>query len=164
MRKHRSCIYYQYHLRLGNWPAGSKNTALAFINDITWPGLSLPPLGVGALSLDRGRTSSVREKENTALAFISDIACVSKKSRRVGKIPLLHLLRRSIAPKCIRMPWKGDERVRSERDKTPLLHFLAISIALTKIGRRVRKTPHLHLLRMSLFHLLCTEVYRVRTK
>ena len=58
----------------------------------------------------------------------------------------MYLLKRSIAPKCSRMPWNGDERVRSERDKTPLVHFLAISIALQKIGRRVRKTPHLHLL------------------
>ena len=99
---------------------------------------------------------------NTALAFINDINCVSKKSRRVQKIPLLHLLRRSIAPKCTRMPWNGDERVRSERDKTPLLHFSAISIAFQKIGRRVRKTPHLHLLRMSLFHLLCTVLYGSR--
>ena len=96
---------------------------------------------------------------STALAFINDIACVSKKSRRVRKIPLLHLLRRSIAPKCTRMPWNGDERVRSERDKTPLLHLLAISLAFSKFGRRVRKTPHLHLLRMSLFHLLCTGLY-----
>ena len=96
---------------------------------------------------------------NTALAFINDVACVSKKSRRVRKIPLLHLLRRSIAPKCIRMPWNGDERVRSERDKTPLLHFLAISIALTKIGRRIRKTPHLRLLTMSLFHLFLRDLY-----
>ena len=96
---------------------------------------------------------------NTALAFINDVACVWKKSRRVRKIPLWHLLRRSIAPKCTRMPWNGDERVRSERDKTPLLHFLAISIALTKIGRRIRKTPHLCLLTMSLFHLFPGVLY-----
>ena len=96
---------------------------------------------------------------NTALAFIKDITCVSKKGRRVRKVPLLHLLRRSIAPKCTRMPWNGDERVRSERDKTPLLHVLAISIALTKIGRRIRKTPHLRLLTMSLFHLFLRELY-----
>ena len=97
---------------------------------------------------------------NTALAFINDITCVSKKSRRVREIPLLHLLRRSIAAKCTRMPWNGDERVRSERNKTPLLHFLAISIAFQKIGRRVQKTPHLHSLVMSLFHLLLTDLYR----
>ena len=59
------------------------------------------------------------------------------------------------------MPWNGDERVGSESDKTTLLHVLAISIAFQKIGRRVRKTPHLHLLAMSLFHLLPPNVYSV---
>ena len=29
---------------------------------------------------------------NTALAFINDVACVSKKGRRVKKTPFLHLL------------------------------------------------------------------------
>ena len=43
----------------------------------------------------------------TALASINDIICISKKGRRVERIPLLHLLRRSIAPKCTRMPWNG---------------------------------------------------------
>ena len=71
--------------------------------------------------------------ENTALASISDIVCVSKKSLRVRKTPLLPLLTTSITLKCTKMHFNVDERVRSERNKTPLLHSLATAIALRRL-------------------------------